>query len=89
MAQYDGGIQRVSLDQTIETMRQTGMDMHAKYQERRSAGWRSTYRSVEGSDPRDGRARGGSPPAHGVGWPRFSRRRTSEPTVGGVIALIA
>jgi hypothetical protein len=56
MAQYDGGIQRVSLDQTIETMRQTGMDMHAKYQERRSAGWRSTYRSVEGSDPRDGRA---------------------------------
>jgi L-serine dehydratase len=33
VAQYDGGIQRVSLDQAIETMRQAGMDRHSKYKE--------------------------------------------------------
>jgi L-serine dehydratase len=32
-ALYGDGIQRVSLDQAIETMRQTGMDMHSKYKE--------------------------------------------------------
>jgi L-serine dehydratase len=33
MALYGDGIHRVSLDQAIETMRQTGMDMHSKYKE--------------------------------------------------------
>jgi L-serine dehydratase len=33
MALYGVGIHRVSLDQAIETMRQTGMDMHTKYKE--------------------------------------------------------
>jgi L-serine dehydratase len=33
MALYDDGIHRVSLDQAIETMRQTGMDMHSMYKE--------------------------------------------------------
>jgi L-serine dehydratase len=33
MALYGDGIHRVSLDQAIETMRQTGMDMHTKYKE--------------------------------------------------------
>jgi hypothetical protein len=56
MALYCDGIHRVSLDQAIK-MRQTEMGIYAKYNERRSAGWRSTYRSVEGRDPRDGRAR--------------------------------
>jgi L-serine dehydratase len=33
MALWGDGIHRVSLDQAIETMRQTGMDMHSKYKE--------------------------------------------------------
>jgi len=33
MALYGDGIHRVSLDQAIETMRQTGLDMHSKYKE--------------------------------------------------------
>jgi L-serine dehydratase len=33
MALYGDGIHRVSLDQAIETMRQTGLDMHTKYKE--------------------------------------------------------
>jgi L-serine dehydratase len=33
MALHGDGIHRVSLDQAIETMRQTGMDMHTKYKE--------------------------------------------------------
>jgi L-serine dehydratase len=33
MALHGDGIHRVSLDQAIETMRQTGLDMHSKYKE--------------------------------------------------------
>ncbi len=33
MALYGDGVHRVSLDQAIETMRQTGLDMHSKYKE--------------------------------------------------------
>ncbi|MFC9549971.1 L-serine ammonia-lyase [Rhodococcus sp. NPDC056960] len=38
MALHGDGTHRVSLDQAIETMRQTGMDMHAKYKETSQGG---------------------------------------------------
>ena len=41
------GTHRVSLDQAIETMRQTGTDMQSKYRRPRAAAWRSTYRSAD------------------------------------------
>jgi L-serine dehydratase len=33
LALHGDGVHRVSLDQVIETMRQTGRDMHSKYRE--------------------------------------------------------
>jgi L-serine dehydratase len=41
MALYGDGIHRVSLDQAIETMRQTRVDMNTKYKETSLGGWRS------------------------------------------------
>jgi L-serine dehydratase len=39
LALHGDGIQRVTLDQTIETMRQTGRDMKRKYKETAKGGW--------------------------------------------------
>jgi hypothetical protein len=39
LALHGDGTHRVSLDQAIATMRQTGLDMSHKYRKRRSAVW--------------------------------------------------
>ena len=47
LALVGDGSHRVSLDQVIETMRKTGLDMNERYKETRSAASRSTWWSAE------------------------------------------
>lgn len=47
LAMLGDGTHRVSLDQVIETMCKTGLDMSERYKERRSAVWLSMWWNVD------------------------------------------
>jgi len=73
LAMRGDGTHKVSLDQVIATMRQTGADMSTIYKETSQGGLRSTCRSVEPAtaDTRVGLTR--QPAAARTGAPEVSR----------------
>ena len=51
LALHGDGTHLVSLDQAIETMRDTGRDMHVKYKETARGGLAATFRTSSGTVP--------------------------------------